>query len=155
MDLKQLKERYQILEKKYFLPSFQKLNEDFEIDKIERESDTFLRVVRKTMMEKIVNSLGFLEMLVNPVNAPRIYLSYVKSMTQKDKDLLNILYSNLGELSLEFLRLEIDYSEKGEADAINKISSVWNKSKDGFRVIMVDIVKPGNDVLKKEKSYFG
>ena len=56
MELNDLRNDYSKLEVKHILPSFKELNESFEIDKIDKESDALLRVVRKVMMEKIVNS---------------------------------------------------------------------------------------------------
>ncbi|MBX4212499.1 hypothetical protein KW787_03545 [Candidatus Pacearchaeota archaeon] len=154
MELKMLREQYSFLAKKYSLPSFNELNEDFEIDKIDRESDTLIRVVRKVMMEKIVNSLTFLEMLINPVNTPRIYFSYIRSITPEDKKIIDELYTIFGELSISSLDLEIDYSEKKESDVVRKIYSTWKATKPNFRVIIANMRKP-NGFTKKEKSYFG
>ena len=72
MELKDLKKEYSDLAEKYKLPSFKELNENFEIEKIDKDTEILLRDVRKVMMEKIVNSLGFLEMFLNPMNAPRM-----------------------------------------------------------------------------------
>lgn len=155
MEFVDLKKNYSILEKKYRLPAFDKLNEDFEIDKIDKESDLLLRYVRKIMMEKIVNSIGFLEMLLNPVNAPRIYISYVRSMTAEDKKIIDEMYSALGNLSVSALELEIDCSEKSEAEIIKHIYEIWQQQKPKFRKIINNLKKPNNIAAKKEKSYFG
>jgi len=72
MDLEQLKKDYSAYEKKYKLPSFKELNESFEIEKIERQSDILLRIVRVIMMEKVIATQRFVESLLNPANAPRI-----------------------------------------------------------------------------------
>lgn len=155
MELEELTETYEGFAKKYKIPDFNSINEDFEIDKIEKESFTFLKVVRKVMMEKIVNSLGFLEMLNNPVNAPRIYLSYLKSITSEEKKIIDDLYMKLGELSLYTLSLEIEYSEKDEAEAIKKIYLTWNSIKPDFKKIIINLTRPEKEVAKKEKSYYG
>ena len=60
MELDKLKKEYSILKEKYKLPSFKEMDENFEIHKIERESNVLLKNVRKIMMEKIVSSLGFI-----------------------------------------------------------------------------------------------
>src|SRR3989344_4012842 len=112
MEIAELKRDYDALAKKYKLPSFDEINEDFEIGKIDRDCGTILRSVRKMMMEKIVNSMGFTEMLLNPVNAPRIYFGYLKNMTQEDRDITEKLYKTLAELSVDSLECEIVYSEK-------------------------------------------
>ena len=154
MDLKDLKKLYGELAGKYKLPSFSELNEDFEIEKIKRGEETLLRTVRKTMMEKIVNSMNFLEFLLNPVNAPRLYLPYIKSMTSDDRKDIDELYGKLAEVMLAALGLEIEYSEKGEAEMIKRASNVWNESKPGFNKIIAKLQKPVT-FEKKERSYFG
>ncbi len=154
MELEETKNKYNELSKKFKLPTFKELDEDFEIGKIERDSDCFLRTVRKQMMEKVVNSLGFLEMLLNPVNAPRIYMGYVKSLNSEDRQMIEKIYSILGELSITSIDSELMYSEKKEADLINKIYAAWNAIKPDFKKILENMKKP-NIISKKEKSYFG
>ena len=155
MDLKELKESYSKLESKYKLPSFKELNDNFEIDKIDRESDTLLRVIRKVMMEKIVNSLGFLEMLLNPMQIPRMYMPYIKVMNTDDKKIIEKIYGDFSELSMSSLESEIDYQEKVEAELIKKIFKRWQESKEGFRKIFLKIRNPGNGNSSRERSYFG
>jgi len=155
MELKYLKNNYEKLEQKYKLPTFKDVNESFEIDKIDKESDTLLRVIRKTMMEKIVNSLGFLEMLLNPMNIPRMYMPFIKSMTMEDKNSMEKIYSHFSELSLRSLECEIDYSEKTESELIKSIFNTWKELKPEFRKIFSKIKNPVNNDSKKERSYFG
>ena len=155
MEVKELKSAYDSLEKKHKLPSFVELNENFEIEKIDRESDTMLRTIRKIMMEKIVNSLSFLEMVLNPVNAPRMYFPFIKSMTTKDRELLEKLYWHFSELSASSLSREIHHDEKKEAELIKKTNSTWNELKEDFSVLLEKIQRPQQNDAKKEKSYFG
>lgn len=155
MELKEIKKEYEKLAMKYKLPGFGELNENFEIEKIEIESDTFLRAVRKIMMEKIVNSLGFIEMLLNPMNAPRMYLNYLRVMTLDDKNSIDKIYSSFADLSVLSLEREVDYDEKAEAELIKKIVKTWNEAKPEFRKILTNIKKPNSTDLKKEKSYYG
>jgi hypothetical protein len=155
MELKDFKSMYNGYEKKYNLPSFDKLNEQFEIEKIERESEIMMRVIRKIMMDKIVNSLAFLDMIVNPVNAPRIYLSFIKSISDKDKEIIDKLYDSFGSLSLSCLALELDYSEKKEAEMVKSIYDNWEKARPEFSDLLKRVHKPVKNDVKKEKSYFG
>jgi len=154
MELKDFKKEYAELSKKYKLPEFKEMNEEFEIDKIERESECPLRLIRKAMIEKIVNSLGFLEMLLNPANSPRIYMPYLKNMTVEDKEIIEKIYSELADLSLSSLLLEVEYSEKGEAELIKKIYSTWDSNKADFKKIIINVKNP-KTIVRKEKSYFG
>ncbi len=155
MELKDLKHNYNALAKKYALPSFKELNEDFEIEKIDKNTDALLKIIRKIMMEKIINSLSFAEFLLNPMNAPRIYAGYVRSISPDDRKHIEKIYSTLGALSILSLDLEIDYSEKKEAEMIKKIYNTWTSLKPDFRKIFEDMKRPNGVVVKKERAYFG
>jgi hypothetical protein len=133
MELEDLKEEYAKFEKKYKLPKFDELNLDFEIDKIDRETDFLLR----------------------PGNAPRIYYPYLKSMEEKDREIINKLYGKLGQLSLDSLYLEIDNTEEQEAELIKEIFKVWKEIGDDFKKILGNVKKPQGNGMKKEKNYFG
>jgi len=155
MELKNLKKEYAELEKKYKLPKFEDLNADFEIDKLDKESDSILRAIRKIMMEKIVNSMSFLEMLTNPVNAPRMYMPYIRTMSAEDRKIIDDIYSSLADLSLLSLELEIDTAENNEANLIKDVFKKWQELRQGFRQIIASIKAPKNFVNKREKTYFG
>lgn len=155
MNIDELKKKYGELAKVYGLPSFAELNENFEIEKIRKGQETLLKTVRKTIMEKIINSMGFLETLLNPVNAPRIYFSYIKSMSSEDRKDIEKMYSTLGDLVVDSLGLEIDYDEKKEAEMIKKLMEKWGSVKPGFRKVVADMQKPSSSAFVKEKSYFG
>ena len=106
------------------------------------------------MMTKIVNSLGFVEVLLNPMNAPRMYFAYIKSMGTEDKKGIEKIYSVLSDLVFASLELEVDYSEKEEAEMIKKIVRDWSSIKPSFKGIIKNMQKPVSSV-SKEKSYFG
>lgn len=154
MSVEDLKKEYDKYKEKHKLPDFEKVNGFFEIDKIDRKSDCFLRSVRKVMMEKIVSSLTFLEILINPVNAPNVYLPYIKSMTEEDREKIVKVYDVLGDLSIDSLNLEVDYDEKGEAELIVKAVNDWEKIGKDFGAILKNMKDPKTSTTK-EKSYFG
>ena len=155
MELDELKKEYSKLEKKYSLPKFKELEENFEIGKLDKETDTLLRSIRKVMIEKIINSINFIEMLLNPMNAPRMYFNYIRSMNSEDKNTIEKSYTILSGISLISLEREIDYSEKGEADLIKAILKSWNDVKPEFRKIVERIKSPNLTVVRKERNYFG
>lgn len=155
MKLKELKENYEKLVKKYGLPDFDELNKNFEIGKINRDNGVLLRTIRKIIMEKVLNSLGFIEMLLNPVNAPRMYQPFIRTMDVEDKKGIDKIYLSLSDLSMGSLECEIDYNEKNEAELIKKTLATWNEVKPEFRKIFAKIRKPNSTSAKKEKSYWG
>lgn len=156
MELKELKENYKVLEKKYKLPKFKDANNFFEIDRIENESDNLLRDVRKVMMEKVVNYIRFLEMMVYPMQAPPMFSFLIKEMTPEEKKNVESLYSSLVELEVFALKLEVEYVEKNEAEAIKKIHKTWSGLKDNLLSVFALMEKNWKKSSeKKEKSYFG
>ena len=50
--------KYLELNKKHNLPKFDELNRDFEIDKLDKETDFLLKAIRKIIMEKIMENLN-------------------------------------------------------------------------------------------------
>ena len=154
MELDFLKKEYDKILKKFNLPSFKDLNRDFEIDKLEKETDSLLRSIRKLMMEKIVNSMSFLEMLINPINAPRMYMPYIKTMEIDDKKKIDRLYKEMADLSLISLDLEVESVEKDEAELIKIVYKKWQELKPLFKDILKNIKEP-KEFVKKERSYFG
>lgn len=155
MELIELKKRYEVLAKKYSLPSFDAINAVFEIEKIDHDSDCLLRVVRKVMSEKLFSTLSFLELLLNPVSAPRVYVPYIKQMTLADKQLVETLYESIGTLSLRSLILEVEYKEKAEAELIIEIYKTWRAVAPELTVLMKSVCKPSQQMSKKERTYFG
>lgn len=155
MELKDLKEQYAKLHKKYTLPSFEEINEEFEVDKLEKDTDCLLRDIRKRMLDKFVNSMGFLESLVNPVNLSRIYMPYVKNMGSEDREDIEFMYGKISDISLWSLELEVDYSEKNEAELIKHMHKIWNEIKPRFRKMITKMRNPTEASAKKEKSYYG
>lgn len=155
MNLIELKKKYAILEKKYSLPSFTKLNEEYGIESIRKYEETLLKSIRKLMIDRLVSYIGFLEVLLNPMNAPRLYLAYIKSMTNEDKKEVEKLYGKLSDIILESMSVEIDYSEKEEAEMIKKITKVWDELKPDFRKLISKVQKPADSQATKERTYFG
>lgn len=148
------KEQYERIRTQYSLPSFTELNGDFELDKIEHESEFILRTVRKCMLEKIINALNFFDMLLNPSQAPRMYLPFVRTMTIQDKTDLEQLYGAFGQVSVDCLSLELGYDESQEAKMITRIVQCWNLQKPTFLRLVKHIGAPA-PVQQKQKSYAG
>jgi len=155
MGFKDLKKHYGNLAKKYKLPSFKEMNENFEIEKIDKESSTLLRTVRKIAMEKVVNSIGFLDILLNPQNAPLMYLQYIKGMSMDDRKRIDKIYGVLSMRSIEALELEVQYNEKNEADLIKKVNKSWNELKSEFNDILSNMKNPNILEVRRERTYFG
>lgn len=156
-NLKKLKENYKILEEKYNLPSFEKLNEEFQIEKIaEFETDFILREIREIITTKLINYLRFIESLINPSNGPMFMFAVIKTLSVKEKEKLSELYKKIAKADMDLIKLDLEYSEENEVEAIKKYSEMWQEIKKELLEI-VDVIKKNWDakVEDSEKGYFG
>ncbi len=152
-----LKKEYAVLARKHKLPAFDALNRDFEIEKVyERETDYLLREIRKVVMDKVLGYLRFIELLLNPTNAPLFFFGLVKSMGMDDRKTLEKIYSRLGEFEIDVIDLDNDYSWENEVKFVNKVFKEWQEIKGDLKGV-VGSLRSGwsQKTEKKEKGYAG
>ncbi len=156
-ELAKLKKDYEKLRKKYKLPKFQELNEDFGIERLaDYENVLLLKNIRKTISEKMIDCLRFLELLLHPMNAPLFFLALAKGMSQADKKKAQHVYERLLSLDLEAFMLELVYNEKAEAEFIKKSFDEWQKLKQDLYELVANLRNSWNkETTDKEKSYYG
>jgi len=119
--LEDLKKEYLKFGKKYSLPEFSKLNELFDVEEIDIDTEFLLRRVRRVISERIAGYLRFIEIVLNPSNAPMFFFKLIKKLDEDDKKSLSDVYDVLGKFEVEILALDIDYSEEKEAEFIQNV----------------------------------
>ena len=152
-----LKKNYKKLQKKHSLPDFEKLNEDFQIEKLaEVETDYLIREIRKFMGEKFSNYLRFVEAILNPTNAPTFIFSIVKSIRKEEKDKLTEIYKKISILELELIELDVSFSERNEISFVKGSFEIWQGIKQDTLGI-IQSVKDNWDTKSegRNKGYFG
>ena len=156
LNLEDLKEEYNKFRKKYDLPEFTKLNEYFDIeDLVEYESEFLLRKIRKIISEKIAGYLRFFEIILNPSNAPIFFFKIIKKLDNKDRENLNRIYEQFGNLEIEMIRLDLEYDEKKEAEFIKNIFKTFSEIKVEVLEIIDKMLSNGSKEEKDKSSYFG
>jgi hypothetical protein len=156
-DLGDLKEGYKIFQSKYSLPSFEQLNEDFQIEKVTIvETELLLKEIRVCMTNKFFNYLRFLESLINPTNASMFVFAMAKTIEAKDRESVVKLYKQLSRLEVDFIDLDLEYSEKKEAEAVKCYYKLWQEMKKELFSI-VEVIKKNwdNKVEDNGKGYYG
>lgn len=149
-NLAQLKEKYNLLREKYNLPSFEKLNEDFQIEKVaEYETDFVLKEIRENITGKFLNYLRFIESLINPSNGPMFMFAVIKTLGANEKDKLTEMYKKIAKIDVDLIELDLEYSEKKEAESIEKYYEIWQEIKKELLGI-VSIIK--NNWDSKEEN---
>ncbi len=157
-DLEALKKEYAKLRGKYKnLPSFQQLNEDFEIEKIaEKETEFLLREIRKAIAEKSIAFLRFLESLINPSNAPLFIFAILKNLSAQEKKIVEKIYREFCKEEISTLKLDVCYDEKEEVRFIIDSTKRWQELRPELEKLTIALEKAWEKTAeKKEKSYFG
>lgn len=155
--LLKLKEKYEEFRKKHNFPNFNDINNAFDIEEIDSDSDFLIRKIRRYVSEKLAGYMRFIEILLNPSNAPIFFFKLIKKLDNSDREKLTRLYEELGNIELETITLDLEYNEEKEAVFINKIYNLFN---DEIRIELIEILKKlGNGENNKTKensgSYFG
>ena len=156
-NLPRLKNEYNILKEKYSLPEFDDLNRNFQIEKIaEYETDFILKEVRRYMTDKFFNYLRFIESLINPTNSPMFVFAIAKTLGVAEREKLVDVYKKITKIEIDFIDLDLYYSEEKEAESIKDYYKFWDEvKKQIFDVI--EIVKKNLDNKTEDngKGYFG
>jgi hypothetical protein len=156
-NLEELRRSYEKLKSKYDLPDFSELNELFDIEEIDVETEFLLRRVRRVIADKMTGYLRFIEIILNPSNSPLFFFKLIKKLDNKDRDVLSDLYEELGKVEVETIALDLEHSEKKEAEFIKEMYNLFNnKVKNEFLEVIKKFFE-NNDSKKKETngSYFG
>lgn len=128
--LDSLKEDYFELEKRFGLPSFDLMNRDFQIEKIQGEdTDFLLREVRKFVGDKFTSYLRFLETLIQPSGSQTFVFMMLKSLDSNDMNKIKGMYERMARKEVELLELDLDYNEEKESEFVKTTYNLWNSIK--------------------------
>jgi hypothetical protein len=155
--LEDMKKDYEKLRKKYKLPSFKELNDNFDIERVsERDTDSLIREIRKSILDKVLAYFKFIEMLINPGNSSLFFFSLVKGLSSKDKRILERLYERLGEMEIDVIELDAKYMEKDEVEFIKKVNKEW-KTISVELIKLVEVLRRNwrQKSSKNDRDYFG
>lgn len=152
----ELIDKFKPLQEKYQLPEFSKLNELFDIEDIDPESEFLLRKIRRTLAEKMASYLRFTEIIINPSNAPMFFFKIIKKLTPEDKEAISKIYEDLGTSELKMLSLDIEYNEENEANFIKEIYNKFNNEIKGEFLKVIEKLNNGKEHSEKiNGSYLG
>lgn len=155
-DLAKLKQEYEKLRKLYKLPDFKQLNEEFGIERIaKRETELLVREVRWSMSKKIADATGFLELFLNPTNAPLFILAALKGIGAETRKLIEEAYNELVELNIVSLNLDLAYDEKNEAKFIKDVAQRWPVLSSNIKEVNKALGEALHLKEKTKKDYFG
>lgn len=155
--LKKLKEEYKKLKEEYNLPEFEKLNEDFYIERIsEVETEILIREIRRYIAEKLANYMRFLEGIIHPINSPIFIFSIIKTINQEQKNQLTEIYKKLARNELKLIKIDIKFSKENEAEFIKNSWKIWLEIKEELLEILNKVEENWDKKFEVNgNSYFG
>ena len=156
-NLEELKQNYDFFKQKYNLPGFKEINELFDIEEIDADTELLLKRVRRLIAERVAGYIRFVEIILNPANAPMFFFKFIKKLDNEDKEVLNKIYETLGGFEIRAATLDLNYSKEKEAKYIKDIFEKFSGVK-GDLVGVLEKLGNGSDSEKKAdngRSYFG
>jgi hypothetical protein len=155
--IEDIEAEYAKLEKKFSLPSFGNLIEDFDIDKIaEKEGGILIRDIRRSINDKLSAYLHLFETLMNPSSPPIFVLTFLKNMNDDNRKLIKEIYKDLSKIQLTNMKLDTIFDEKKEVEFIKNSFSIWQTMKKKVYSLFGDFEQEfEKNSETKEKSYFG
>jgi len=155
--LEELKEKYSEFTDKHNLPDFTELNQLFDIEEIDPDTEFLLRKIRRLLSDRVAGYMRFIEIIVNPSNAPMFFFKLIKKLDESDKEKLTDIYELLGNFEIEIVKLDLDYKEEKEAEFIKKIYKIFNETVKPDILTAIEKLSNNKNTKKKENndSYFG
>ncbi len=127
--LKELKEEYEKLEKKYSLPKFEQLDEEFEVRAIElNKSGILIKAILRGITNKLNLFMNYLEPVITVPPQNIHSLIEVRNISEEDRSSIFEFYREISMLLHENLAVELK-SEKEIAQQIIKVWRHWPKIK--------------------------
>ena len=157
MELTELKIEYDSLQKKYNLPAFDEMNRIFDIGKIERDSGNLIRDIRRLAVEKIAHYLRLMELMQNPSQASPMFLMLLKEVNAADKQILDTVFSVFIEIELSSYKLDVDSTDKDEAEFIKKVYIIWNSNRTNLTGLLSILERNWKNMAvrnNKSRDYF-
>jgi hypothetical protein len=156
VNIENLKKRYENLIGKYKLPAFEELAEEFDVERIDKESSFVLRDIRRSVNEKLAAYLHLFETFLNPSSGPMFVFSMMKNTGDSERKEINELYKSIAKAQIEVFKLDTIYSEEKEADFIKNSFKLWVGMKTKVYAL---IDKMGsnidNNLVAGSRGYFG
>ena len=153
------KERYEELSKKYKLPSYEELDNEFELLYFQNimEISFPLRYVRRRIGDRVNWFIGFFQGILNPNPSSLINLEESKFFSKEDKDKIVSLVKEMVIFERENLMLDLAQDEKKDAEFIKKGIEKWAEFKKEIEPYCVKLKEGWKAETSEEEKeeYFG
>ena len=144
-----VREEYEKVKEKHGFPSYDKINEEFEINSIDLEKINSLnRAILRLMCNKMVIFLNYIEPVVNPSPQNLHAFVEVENTSNDEKKEIFKFYKSLSHRYHKAFGLELTEGEKEVIKEIKDVWKDWEDIKNNFKKINKII----NDAWLREKD---
>lgn len=135
--MEKIKEEYQKIAKLHKLPSFDSLNNEFEISDIE-ESDFLLREIRRKIDEKMENFVKVLDPVLQP-EAVLCDMHECKALNDEEKKKAYDVYRKIMYFNRLSIETTINEDDKKTSAFIENVWKEWDNIKKDFLEVIIKL----------------
>ncbi len=156
MSLEELKKEYSNLQKKYNLPKFDELDNEFEIRAIEIDkAGILIKAILRMIVNKLTTYVNYLDPITNPNPQSTHSMTELNNTTDAEKDEMFNFFKELSYIYHLALLKELE-SEQEIANYINEIWKKWPSIKNKEKKFLDIITKAWLKEQKEpKKGYLG
>jgi len=149
------KEQYLKVQKKYALPSFEQLDQEFDLGSLE-ENSLPLRQVRKRISEVLESFVNILENIMHPESSIS-GLYECKILDDQQKELLFSSYRQIMRMLRYSLEIELKSSEEQDAVFIRDTFKLWPQIKKSLLPFIIKLKESWEkeSVSQEDLGYLG
>src|SRR3989338_1090008 len=150
-----IKTEYEKISKKYKLPEFEKINDDFEINFIEKK-EFLTRAIRRRMNDKLLFFARIIENVIYP-NSQSHIIAYENSVFSEERKLeLVKVHKQLMIFERRSLLLDIETTDENDIEYIKDLLSRWEDFKKELKEVAETMRESWKkNIEEKEERFFG
>lgn len=159
MNYEEFKQCYEVWQKKYDLPQFKVLEDEFDlylsdVEKIPK--DVVLALVRRRIQEKIGGVIHLLEEISFPNNGSLVSLHETKFLSEEQKEMVGELMQKLMFFERKAVIIDLKPSVSADAEYINSFMKDWPEILKQV-VAILETLRDGWKLTEKKEllHYFG
>ena len=149
--IEELKKGYSALAKKHSLPSFDKLDEQFEIRSIDLEKGNLINSIIRTIASQINNHLDNIYQAINPNQNSFYSMLLYNALNDKDREKISMFYQHTIELQFQAM-LALSGTEQEKIEYINIIYNKYPAIKKELRQYLNLFIEAWEKIIKQDSK---
>src|SRR3989338_11188689 len=127
----EIEQEYAKLSKKYKLPKFKDIDDEFEISALDNEKFLIKNTLRG-ISEKLEFYIEFISNLVHPDGTSISSMYEIRFFSEDDKNDMYMLFKKLMKTHRNIVEMVLKNDEKEQSDFLNKFFADWQDMKTGL-----------------------